>query len=52
MSVKSSKWLYNISIFSTLGPPKFPQFGNFGLKINHLATLLSMADLDIDAILY
>jgi hypothetical protein len=40
MSVKYSKWPYNVSIFSHLRPSKiFTQIGISGLKINHPATL-------------
>jgi hypothetical protein len=40
MSVKYSKCPLNISIFSHLRPYKFVPIWIFGLKRNHLATLL------------
>jgi hypothetical protein len=41
MSVKYSQWTLNSSTFSNQGPPKFSEIGIFGLKTNHLATLVS-----------
>jgi hypothetical protein len=47
MVIKYLKWPQHITnghkiheYFSIYGPPKFTQNGIFGLKINHLATLM------------
>jgi hypothetical protein len=47
MAVKYSKWMSNIprytNIFHSSALQKYAQFGNFGLKIFHLATLEGIA---------
>jgi hypothetical protein len=40
MAVKYSKWSQNLTTLSMQGPPNFTKIGIFGLKTNHLATLM------------
>jgi hypothetical protein len=44
MLAKNENDLKIFQYFSTKGPPKFTQIGIFGLKINHLATLVPKSD--------
>jgi hypothetical protein len=45
MAGKLTKWPKIYQNLSMQDPPKFTQIGIFGLKINHLATLLSAVKL-------
>jgi hypothetical protein len=45
ITVAYYKWPQNIPTFSILRPFKIYGIGIFGLKINHLATLLAKSDL-------
>jgi hypothetical protein len=44
MAEKYSKWLSNIPTFSIPRPSKIYPYWDFGLKINHLATLAQLTE--------
>jgi hypothetical protein len=53
MDIRYTKWLINIpnghaiyQYFTFQGPPKLTQIGSFGLKRNHLTTLVTRCEND------